>query len=417
MIDSIKKHTKNGFFHIFTGNILIKAISFISSFLIVRLVTKEEYASFSYAENIYGYINLLAGLGLGAALIKVVAENENIEIRKAYTSFSLKIGLIFQLFLIICIIIFSNMIELPFKQTKIMLLGLCLVPILDFILQIVQGYNRGTEKNKEFAKIGIIQSVVLTFFTIGLVFYFGVFGTIIAKYIAYSTAILYGVYLLKTEFEGTKKVILSYIEKKYIIQVSISLMLANLFSSMMPINETFLINNLIQDVNASANFRVASLLPSQLIIVTNSLVIYYFPIIAKEKQLNKLKNNIRQLFFYNFLLISVISIIGIIFTPFIIKYVYGTAYSDAMTISNMLWIVRAINTMIRVVPMNILPAIDGARFNAIFSFVSTLIHLVLDYIFIKNMGINGVAYASIIVYIISGIGYWIYIIKFLKKGE
>ena len=294
MLESLRKLTRNGFLHIFTGNILIKAISFISSFLIVRLVTKEEYASFSYAENIYNYVNLLAGMGLGAALIKVVAENESMMIKKAYTKFSFKIGLIFQITIVITIVILFNFIEIPFSQTKNLIIGLSLVPIFDFILQIFQGYNRGTAKNKEFAKVGVVQSLILTFFTVVLVLYFGVFGTVIAKYIAYIAAVLYALSLVKSEFKNTENTSLSRNQKEYVIKLAVSLMLANLFSSMMPINETFLVNNLIKDINDSANFRVASLLPSQLIIITNSLVIYFFPIIAKERELDKLKRYIKS---------------------------------------------------------------------------------------------------------------------------
>ncbi|MBR8699988.1 hypothetical protein I8F96_13985 [Enterococcus casseliflavus] len=60
--NSIITLMKTGFFHIFTGNILIKAVSFISSFLVVRILTKDEYAYFAYADNLYAYIILFPEL-------------------------------------------------------------------------------------------------------------------------------------------------------------------------------------------------------------------------------------------------------------------------------------------------------------------------------------------------------------------
>ena len=63
--------------------------------------------------------------------------------------------------------------------------------------------------------------------------------------------------------------------------MSISLMISNLFSLIMPINEMTLINELIRDEVITANYKIAIMIPSQLAFVTQSIVIYYFTIVAK----------------------------------------------------------------------------------------------------------------------------------------
>lgn len=78
MNDLVKKGKhliKGGFLHILVGNTLNKMIAFISSIVIVRLVEKAEYGNLSYADNLYAYINLFAGLGVSAALLKFCGPN------------------------------------------------------------------------------------------------------------------------------------------------------------------------------------------------------------------------------------------------------------------------------------------------------------------------------------------------------
>ena len=68
MLVSIKEKLSSlinqGFFHILLGGTLTKIVAFFSSILIVRFVTKTDYAFLSYADNIYSYIYLITGFGL-----------------------------------------------------------------------------------------------------------------------------------------------------------------------------------------------------------------------------------------------------------------------------------------------------------------------------------------------------------------
>jgi len=60
--------------------------------------------------------------------------------------------------------------------------------------------------------------------------------------------------------------------------MSISLMLSNLFSLIMPINEMTLVNELLRNETITANYKIAIMIPGQLSFVTQSIIIYYFTI-------------------------------------------------------------------------------------------------------------------------------------------
>ena len=51
----------------------------------------------------------------------------------------------------------------------------------------------------------------------------------------------------------------------------------------------------------------------------------------------------------------------------------------------------------------------------IISPITCLIHFGLDYLFITNVGIDGVAYAAIITNILSGIVAWVYLTRYCNK--
>ncbi|MFN6429824.1 oligosaccharide flippase family protein [Eubacterium callanderi] len=404
---------KEGFFFIIIGNTLTKMLAFISSIVIVRLVSKNDYACLSYADNIYLYISLISGLGMFSAVLKYCV-SEDKKKNKAYFVFALKYGTFFQIFLCVILFFCTYIIKLPFSGAAYIIRILSLFPILNYIFMVVQSYLRARFNNKLFAMSGIIQAVSVLVFSVGLVYIMGMNGIIVARYIALAISMIICVKFIKKDFDGIETARLNKIEIKGFLALSISMLLATLFSTVIPVNENFIVNNVIQSSNISANYKVANLIPSQLIFVTNSIMIFFFPIIAKIKHLKDVWKLSRKIGVCTFILIGILCIIGMIFTPFIVKTVYGDSYSDAIWLSNAFWWVYFFNAGFRVVPMTILPAIGFGTFNAIVSVITCLVHFSIDYISISTFGLSGAIYTTGIVYFLSGFVYWIYLYKKCK---
>ena len=223
--------------------------------------------------------------------------------------------------------------------------------------------------------------------------------------------LLYGKNFFSVLVRKISNIKLTNIEKKSFLIMAFSLLISNVFSMIMPLNESFLVNNLIADEVITANYKVANLIPSQLAFVTSSIVIYYFPIIAKESGRAAVWKKAVSIGKWVGALIGVISIVGIVITPIILQIVYGDQYSDARLISRMLWIAYGLNAGFRMFPMNVLPAIGCTKYNVIISGASCVVHFILDYIFIQNWGIYGVVYATGLVYLGTGFLYWYYLAK------
>lgn len=413
----IKSLIDQGFFHIFVGNILIKFISFFTSIIIVRMISKENYAYFIYSNNLYAYITLFSGFGLATALLKYCSIRDDKGKNKAFLLFSLKYGVLAQLILSSLILVYIHYFEVPFPEAKSLVSLMFLTPTMSYVVEVIQNFVRANGKNKLYSFIAVIQTVSILIFTITFVYFYNVYGIPLATYLAFLVSILIGFSFIKKEYGKSEKKSIDKNIKKAFIMMGISLMIANFFSMILPINELTIISSLIKDEIVTANYKVGVMIPSQIGFITGSAMIFYFPILAKMRNNSEIINLALKIQFYIGLVVLVVSLIGFILSPFIINYLYGNEYYDSVKIQRIFWIVNAINAGFRMIPLNIMPALGRVRFNALISIFTAIVHLFLSYIFISRFGIDGAAYSLIIVYTFSGIISWYYLIRLTKNSN
>lgn len=388
---------------------------FISSVVIVRIITKEEFAYLSYADNLYQYVSMFTGLGMALGILKFCSPKIDQEEDRFFFYYALKVGSLFQVFITILLIVYVMLSGITFLESRSLILALAVYPMLYYITQVLQSYLRAHFKNKLYMVTSLIQTCIVLILSVILAFSYNVYGIVVARYIAMLAAVFVGFKSLKIR----KTAYLNVTEKeklKSFWKMSLSLMIANIFSMIMPMNEMLLVSVLLKDESITANFRIATLIPAQLVFIVNSIIVYFFPHIVNISDNRKLAfNKIKKVAFFNALVIFVITIIGYTLNPIIIKFVYGEEYMSAVSISAFFWIAYAINGGIRMIPMNMLPALGKSEFNATIAIISALVHLILDYIFITKFGIVGAAFAIIFVYILSGVAYWLYLYFVCKK--
>ena len=406
-----------GFFHILTGNVLNRAITMLSAILVAKFVNKQEYAYLAYADNLYGYLKFAMGLGLSSALLKFCSNAQAKSVDRAYIKFSLEIGTTFEILASLALCILVSVIRIPFPQARQYCWLLLLYSSFSNLYTNIVVYFRTQLNNKQYALSGILYSAMTCVLTIVLLKMIGTGGIVLARYCAILLTILYTIPFMRRYLKGTVKLSLSFEQKKAFVFMGLSLMLANLFSGIMPLNESFLVNNIIQDEITTANFKVAGQFPQLLLMISGAVTVYFFPIVARLKDGTEIKRKVIQIGFYNFLLIAILAIAGILFTPLVFHLLYGSKYDDALSISTILWIMRATNCGLRMVPINMLPAIGKTKFNVIVAFISCVVQVALDYVFITHAGILGVAYGAIIVYGLSAVAYWIYFLVVCRRME
>lgn len=412
----VTKLKKKGFFDILFGGTASKMVAFLSSIVIVRLVSKSDYAILSYADNIYSYVVLFSGIGMASAVLKYCVQNDESK-NKAYYNFSFKWGSIFQIAVLLLLLAVVTLGKLPFEGTKELLYSLVPYGFLYYWVQLFQSFLRSRFENRKYAISSFVQ-VVLTFvLSILAVISVGIIGVPIARAIAMITSVAIFIPTLKNYYANNKEdVQLSKSEIKEFMALALSMLVSNVCSMIMPNNEMFLVNNILKSETITANYKVATLIPSQLPFITSTLVVYFFPILAQKKSDLETWRYSVKIGKYTFLLNFVITLIGCVFTPFIIRIAYGDAYSDITTLSIIVWWSFFLNAGFRMLPMNILPALGYVKFNVIVAAVSAVTLFVFDWITLKTIGIYGAVVSRLIVNFVSGLIYWIYLYKKCNVG-
>lgn len=411
MVSLIKNKIKNllekGFFHILFGGTLTKVISFFSSILIVRFVSKQDYAFLGYADNIYSYVYLLTGLGFDSAILKYCV-SDNSGKNKAFFSFAFKYGTISTVLIVLAALLYTTFFPLPFDESKQYLYALTCYPFLYYWVCLMQSFMRARLKNKQYAYASFIQTLLVFIISIGFVRRIGPFSVIVARYAASLVVLIYTFFVSRDDLNAVPEG-LDSIDKTAFVRFGLSILIANVFSMVIPINEGFLVNNIIKDATISANYKVANLIPQQLTFVTSAIITYYFPYFARMKEKAVIWKESKKVGLFTAGFILVTMLIGILVSPFVIHLAYGDKYNDINYLMNCLWMMHALNAALRMLPMNILPAIGYTRFNIYMSVFACIFHLIVDYICISRFGVNGAVIAGCAVYLITAVLYWAYL--------
>ncbi|RDY31717.1 lipopolysaccharide biosynthesis protein [Lachnotalea glycerini] len=400
---------KGGFFHILIGNTLTKMFAFISSIVIVRLVSKEDFAYLSYADNLYLYVIAISGLGMSSAILKYCGPHVQQDQDKAYLNYAIKFGGIVELVLSALVTIYVWICNIPFQQSRLLVSIMIFYPLLNYIVTTFQSYARAHFDNKVFAKIALMQSFFVLLLSIISIKIIGIFGMVFARYLSLGICCYFGYAYAKSKNYSLSPVILGIKEKREFMNLSFSFMFSSLFSMIMPINETFMINNILKDEILSSNYKVSMLIPSQTMFIANSIAIYFFSVLNNIANKKLLWNKLKKIEILSIGIIGGVSLTGFVLFPYIIKYIYGEKYSDCIGFSNMYWIVYGINSSFRLIALNLIPAIGKAKVAAIISVISAIIHALSCYLIIPRFGIYGAGFVLGLIYLISGFAYWIYI--------
>ncbi|MFW7402915.1 oligosaccharide flippase family protein [Vagococcus fluvialis] len=418
-LNKFNKLKETGFFYIFISNFIVKFLIFSSSILIVRFLSKEEFGLLSYVDNILSFFLIFNGMGVSTSILRYTSLEIAPSEKKQYFKYGLKIGLAFNLILSILFLFIINFFSFPFYGTKLILVILLFQPTLTFLFEYGSMVFRGNFKNKEYAYLSLLYAsfLVITLLLFGK--YLGLRGIILSRYASITVSLLILIIVLYKYVSSNKnKIGKSYtsINKKEFFSYSFFSMLANSFSLILPINEGFIVNNLIADVVVSAQYKTAMQLPMGIQFVSSALLIFLYPYFAKNSNNHKwLFETSKKIELGLFLFFTLFSVLAYFFTPFLVSLFYGENYSEIISLMRIYWIVFSINAGLRSLPGNILSAIGMAKFNTINAFFSMIAHITLCYFFINKFGIYGVPYALMIVYLVSGFISWVYLFKILKQ--
>lgn len=408
---------QTGFFHIFGSSVINKIIAFMSSAILVRVLTKDEYGTFTYAWNIFSFILLLNGFGINYGILQVCSENIlDSNLNYQILKWGKKYGIIIDIILAIIILLVALLIPLPIEHSNYILGLLSFMPILILLFEVQSSYLRANKYTIEFSKISMLNTFYVFIFSVIGSLIFREIGLVLGRYLAYFITIIYGLKFINKDNNSNIDLNVDFKIKKEMKKISFISMINSGLSQVLYLLDVFIIGLVVSDQSIIASYKVATMIPSALSFIPISLVTYIYPYFAQHYRdrkwcLKKYKN----ITFWFGLFNLAFSLVLFIFAPIIIKLLYGIQYSDAVLPFRILTISYFFSGTFRVIAGNILVTQKKLKFNMFVAVFSGIINVLADYYFIKLWGSNGAALASLIVVILTSILNVLYLVIVLKK--
>lgn len=389
-----------GAMHVTLGSFLTKFVAFFGSIFVVRLLTKEQYGLLGYVENIYGYALVVAGFGLSYSLLRyvILADDEK---KGTVFRYVVKWSVIINVLISITIIFVNRFVNYPdgFKN------AMYYIPLIAVLLPIQDLFNdglfalRATFRNKEFAYWSTIVAVLLI---IGRIVgaKIGNIGGVLWSRIIINLVACVSILILCMRLLPVKKIIeLSHNETKEINKYAFQYMITNGLWAVFMLNDLFILGNMISDASVIADYKVAYVLPGNLIIFSNAIGIYVGPYFTKnENNASWVRKNYKTVFLVSLAIASFVALIVFIFAKPLIVLMYGVNYLNVVPLMRILLIAAVLNAGLRYTTANILAAMGQVKYNMLVSAFGMALQIVLDIIFINFYQTLGVAYSSCIVY-------------------
>lgn len=390
-----------GFFHIVSSNILKNLLVFLAGIIIIRVIEKNDYGAYIYANNILSYFMLFSGLGITSAVFQICCENQN---RPKYAlgifSYGAKCGYVINIMISLLILTYAFLGGGMFESSRSYLLVMSFLPVLSIGYNLATVYFRYKLENIVYSYIVMIYAVCSCLSMIVGAYYFGAWGLIISNYLAPLVCILFS---KRSGFYFSKEVINIQREIKIDIwKLAIMSMMTNAISNIMYMIDISMIGEYIQDEEAIASYKVATTLPTSMLFISSSVVTFIYPHFAAHiNDVSWTIKNVKKIMIAMSIFFFVICTFFIFYAEVIMTLVFGKQYADAVYIFQILMAGLFFQGTFRIIIGNLLVAQRAIGFNLIESVLSGIINILADYYLIFEYKVPGIAFATVLVMIFS----------------
>lgn len=418
VLPRIKTLFKTGFFHIFGSSVINKIIAFMSSVVLVRILTKAEYGVFTYAWNIYSIILIFNGMGIESGVLQVSSEHSgDTEFGDRASNYGIRFGIKFDLFLGVVILLIGLFAPLKIEASREILCMLCILPMTQILFQMTTTYLRVQKRNQEFARLTVLNTALIFVVSAGCAFIFREKGLVFGYYAAYLSSFVVGLLIYhirifnnSTPLEGE--------ERKGLLKIAVISMTNSGLSQLMYLLDVFVLGIVDPQETILASYKVATMIPSALAFIPLSLITYLYPYFAEHRGdrdwcLKRYKQILLGLGGLN-LVISAVMFAG---APLIIRLMFGEQYLDAVSVFRILSVNYFFSGTFRILSGNLLVTQRKLRFNLFVAIVSSLTNVVADYFFIQWWGSIGAALATVLVVFVSSVLSTTYLVHTFRQNR
>ncbi|MDD7914758.1 oligosaccharide flippase family protein [Polaribacter ponticola] len=386
--------------YVFLATIIARILSFVASWIALKLVSNEELGVVLFAYNIIIFLIPISGLGLHQSLIRYGALIKTEVEKNSLFLYVYKKGMLASFILISLIISVSYFINFKFDNTFTYIIILSFIIFPSFLFEIIRAQFRLKHNNKTFAFTEFVHSVILLVSIFSLSYFFKEIGYAIALLITPLITSLLFLRKLNIDFKSKLKLtITDFSFWKYGFFASLS----NVVTQLLFVIDILLIGYLLEDTEMITNYRYISLIPFSLlflprVFMATDFVVFTENIFNKEYITNYIKSYMLFFFFASIFFVvfcwlfstQILTLLDPNFTQFVDTFLI------LMLGITGIYIFRGLFG-------NLLSSIGKAHVNYYIASFALILNIISNYYLIPKHGIKGAAITSAILMWFTGI--------------
>ncbi len=380
--------------YIFLASIFARILSFLASWIALKLLSNFGLGLVIYALNIILMIIPISGLGASQGLLRYGALYNSEKDKNNLFAYVLKKGSFYSLIMIVLIVILSPVLTFEMTASRPYLLMISFQILTMFLLESLKTQFRVLHQNKTFAYVDITYSILLLLTVFLGSWFFKENGYVLA--LVLTPLITFLLFIRKITF-NIKKIIPFNFSIKTFWKYSFYTGLSNVATQLLIILDIILIGQILNDPEKVTLYKYLSLIPFSLLFLPRALLITDFVNLTQKHRKKEYINTYIKNYTSFFSIISVIIIIlSFIFKNYILHF-FGEEFINYGSTFIVLIIGISAVLSLRGLFGNLLSVIGKAYINYWISIIAILINLIANFILIPRFGILGAAITSAII--------------------
>lgn len=417
--NEIQKLKKNGFFSIYFSTICSKVVTLFGGILLVRLMSKEDYGVYTLVQNAIAMLCIFGDLGASDATLQYALENEKSEKKqKGIFVFGMKMLIVSTLFSSILILL--SPLFYPYKDANIerLTISLLFIPMLTSSINYIAILLRVKKENKKFSLYQFLTTIIHYSIIILCTVFWGLKGSLLSQYLYNIIIIVVGILMIKKNVSLNNFSKLEKKEKKDFFKLAIATQFNHTLNNMLYSVDIFVLGIMLIKTTDVSIYKVATVIPTALVILPQCLMIYFLPYFVKHNNDKEwIKTNIKKLILYSLPFYAIITLAFIFLSKYIILILYGNEYIDAAMPFILLMIGFFFTATIKEPITSIVYVLHKIKFNVYMSIFSLILNLMFNILFVKLFGMIGVSISTLVISILCAVISIIYVRNVVKSEK
>ncbi len=389
--------------HFFVSSLLVKALSFFTSWLALRLLDNEELGRAIYAYQLIAFLLPFMGLGIGSGLLRYGGMKSNREEQDIMLVEVLRKGLLINLVLMLLLWLFSGPLLMRVEGAYTYLQIFSFMLLANYLLELVKIYALTIKKNAYFAYAESTHAILLLLFVVAGARFADVKGYALAFVLAPLLTVFIWFFSLgvprKLFFRPLRRSMLS----KEIWRYGFYTSLGNVATQLLFVIDLLLVGALLNDPLAVTTYKYISLIPFSALFLSQIYMRAHFVELSRRmEEAVFIRRFIRRYhlvflllfaFFFGFCFVFSVPLLRLFDAAFV-RYV--SAFWVLCFGVGGIFLLRGLYG-------NLLSAAGKSHLNFYIALFSLLLNLVLNLYLIPVYGLWGAAFTSAVVMWFSGL--------------